>query len=289
MHQGDSQDVRRACSRDCRAVVVGGPDPARPREFTSGTGLREAGPSAGGPSRTQFQCARAPSERRARYGSGTGTARRGRRFARTHPGPGDRRRDGTGDRARPDRIDPRRGAHGIGALRARSRLPIGCRGPGHHDVSFVRRFAGDIDGSSRKLIRIGLSEALSVDRLEEAVDHAKLATAAAECGGVPLEFTAFAGRALLSIDSTRQVLNAVADTLLTPLCAYDRDHGTDLLVSLRAFLEANGHWETAASAVGVHRHTLRKRMTFVQELTGCNLDVARVRAELLLALLAYQS
>lgn len=156
-------------------------------------------------------------------------------------------------------------------------------------MSFVRRFAGDIDGSSRKLIRIGLSEALSVDRLEEAVNHAKLATAAAECGGVPLEFTAFAGRALLSIDSTRQVLNAVADTLLTPLCAYDRDHGTDLLVSLRAFLEANGHWETAASAVGVHRHTLRKRMTFVQELTGCNLDVARVRAELLLALLAYQS
>lgn len=161
--------------------------------------------------------------------------------------------------------------------------------PGHHDVSFVRRFAGDIDGSSRKLIRIGLSEALSVDRLEEAVDHAKLAAAAAECGGVPLEFAAFAGRALLSIDSTRQVLNAVADTLLTPLCAYDRDHGSDLLVSLRAFLEANGHWETAASAIGVHRHTLRKRMTFVQELTGCNLDVARVRAELLLALLAYQS
>jgi purine catabolism regulator len=93
----------------------------------------------------------------------------------------------------------------------------------------------------------------------------------------------------LSIDSARHVLNAVADTLLAPLGAYDRDHGSELLVSLRAFLEANGHWETAASAIGVHRHTLRKRMTFVQELIGCNLDIARVRAELLLALLAYQS
>lgn len=44
------QDVRRVLAVDCRAVVVGGPDTARPCEFTSGTGLREAGPSAGGPS-----------------------------------------------------------------------------------------------------------------------------------------------------------------------------------------------------------------------------------------------
>ena len=161
--------------------------------------------------------------------------------------------------------------------------------PGTYDVAFTRRLATDVAAPARKLIRVGLSEALPVSRLEVAVDHAKLAAAAAESGGLPLEFTAFAGRALLSIDSTRQVLNAVADSLLAPLGVYDREHGSELLVSLRAFLEANGHWETAASAIGVHRHTLRKRMTFVQELIGCNLDVARVRAELLLALLAYQT
>lgn len=161
--------------------------------------------------------------------------------------------------------------------------------PGTDDVAFVRRVAADVVAPARKSIRVGLSDALPVDRLDEAVNHAKLAAAAAECGGQPLEFSAFAGRALLSTDSARQVLDAVADSLIAPLDAYDRDHGSELLVSLRAFLEANGHWETAASAIGIHRHTLRKRMTLVQELIGCNLDVARVRAELLLALLAYQS
>jgi purine catabolism regulator len=161
--------------------------------------------------------------------------------------------------------------------------------PGTHDIAFVRQVTTDVTAPARKLIRVGVSEPLPVGRLEVAVEHAKIAAAAAECGAVPLEFTAFAGRALLSIDSTRQVLNTVADTFLAPLGVYDREHGSELLVSLRAFLEANGHWETAASAIGVHRHTLRKRMTSVQELIGCNLDVARVRAELLLALLAYQS
>jgi purine catabolism regulator len=161
--------------------------------------------------------------------------------------------------------------------------------PGTHDVAFARRLSTEIGAPARKLIRVGLSEPLPVGRLEEAVEHARIAAAAAERGGLPLEFTAFAGRMLLSIDSTRQVLNVVAGTFLAPLGVHDREHGSELLVSLRAFLEANGHWETAASAIGVHRHTLRKRMTFVQELIGCNLDIARVRAELLLALLAYQS
>ncbi|EUA66025.1 pucR C-terminal helix-turn-helix domain protein [Mycobacteroides abscessus] len=37
--------------------------------------------------------------------------------------------------------------------------------------------------------------------------------------------------------------------------------------------------------VGVHRHTLRKRIETVQSLLACDLDIARVRAELLLAML----
>lgn len=64
-------------------------------------------------------------------------------------------------------------------------------------------------------------------------------------------------RALLSIDLTRQVLNAVADTLLTPLCAYDRDHGTDLVLPAPS-------WKPTVIGnrrvnIGADRHTLRKR------------------------------
>ncbi|EUA66023.1 pucR C-terminal helix-turn-helix domain protein [Mycobacteroides abscessus] len=66
---------------------------------------------------------------------------------------------------------------------------------------------------------------------------------------------------------------------------HDAVHGSELMTSLRAYLEANGHWESAATVVGVHRHTLRKRIETVQSLLACDLDIARVRAELLLAML----
>jgi purine catabolism regulator len=85
------------------------------------------------------------------------------------------------------------------------------------------------------------------------------------------------------------VLNTLAETMITPIEDYDRDNGTELLASLRAFLEANGHWEAAAITMGVHRHTLRSRMAKVESLIDCRLEVARVRAELLLSIIARQS
>jgi len=58
----------------------------------------------------------------------------------------------------------------------------------------------------------------------------------------------------------------------------------DLLRSLQVFLDHNGSWETAARALGVHRHTLRNRMSRVERLTGLSLDVAHHRVVLYLAL-----
>jgi len=64
----------------------------------------------------------------------------------------------------------------------------------------------------------------------------------------------------------------------------DTTRETDLLPSLEAFLHHNGSWESAARAIGVHRHTLRARMARVEELTGLPLDVAENRVLMLLAL-----
>ena len=60
----------------------------------------------------------------------------------------------------------------------------------------------------------------------------------------------------------------------------------DLLPSLEAFLHHNGSWETAARALGVHRHTLRARMARVEELTGLTLGSADNRVLLMLALMS---
>ena len=61
-------------------------------------------------------------------------------------------------------------------------------------------------------------------------------------------------------------------------------YDADLLRSLEVFLDHNGSWETAARALGVHRHTLRNRMSRVEQLTGLSLDVAHHRVVLYLAL-----
>jgi purine catabolism regulator len=81
-----------------------------------------------------------------------------------------------------------------------------------------------------------------------------------------------------------QALQAYADAVLGPLDASDR--AAELLRALTVFLEHNGHWGDAASALRVHRHTMRHRMDAVERLTGRRMDSAQDRHELWLALRA---
>jgi purine catabolism regulator len=92
-------------------------------------------------------------------------------------------------------------------------------------------------------------------------------------------------RLLLSM-ADPDALRAFADSMLAPLDAYDHEHGGELQVSLRAFLQHNARWETAAGELYVHRHTLRYRMRKVEELTGRDLSSSFDRMEFWLALRA---
>ena len=87
-------------------------------------------------------------------------------------------------------------------------------------------------------------------------------------------------RALLDPAATA----AFAEAALAPLVAADRAGAGDLVDSLRVWLGAHGQWEPAAARLGVHRHTLRKRIRRAEELLGRDLDSPGVRAELWLAL-----
>jgi DNA-binding PucR family transcriptional regulator len=92
-------------------------------------------------------------------------------------------------------------------------------------------------------------------------------------------------RLLLSM-AEPDALRAFADSMLAPLDAYDREHAGELQASLRAFLQHNARWETAAAELFVHRHTLRYRMRKVEELTGRDLSSSFDRMEFWLALRA---
>ncbi len=125
--------------------------------------------------------------------------------------------------------------------------------------------------------------------LNGALDQARRALAAAPgSGGGPgkgrgrvVKFGELAGQGLLGL-LDRAAAQAFAAALLAPLTAYGSR--ADLVESLRAYLDSNGHWDAAAQRLGVHRHTLRYRMKRVTELLGRDLDDPGVRAELWLAL-----
>jgi purine catabolism regulator len=72
--------------------------------------------------------------------------------------------------------------------------------------------------------------------------------------------------------------------VLGPIEHGEGDYGEELLRSLDVFIEHNGHWEKAASALYCHRHTLRYRIRRVEQLTGRDFSSARDRIEFWLAL-----
>ncbi|HEY7932607.1 MAG TPA: PucR family transcriptional regulator ligand-binding domain-containing protein [Solirubrobacteraceae bacterium] len=73
-------------------------------------------------------------------------------------------------------------------------------------------------------------------------------------------------------------------SVLGPVEDSEGEYGDELLRSLDVFIEHNGHWERAASALYCHRHTLRYRIKRIEQLTGRDFTSARDRIEFWLAL-----
>jgi purine catabolism regulator len=90
---------------------------------------------------------------------------------------------------------------------------------------------------------------------------------------------------LLSVQDD-EALRLYCDSVLGPIEDSDERYAGELLRSLEAFIEHNGHWERAAGDCYCHRHTLRYRIRRVEELTGRDLSRANDRVELWLALRA---
>lgn len=129
----------------------------------------------------------------------------------------------------------------------------------------------------------------TVDALPEALREAAEALAVGRRTGAAVtrfdEIAATGWSALVPADQAtawaRAVLAPVHDHRPAVATAPD---GDALLRSVRAWLLHHGQWDPAAADLGVHRHTLRKRIRLVEDLLGRSLEAPGVRAELWLAL-----
>jgi DNA-binding PucR family transcriptional regulator len=68
--------------------------------------------------------------------------------------------------------------------------------------------------------------------------------------------------------------------------AYDREHNSDLIRTLRVYFAANANTSEAADRLYLHRNSLPYRLSRVQDLTGLDLKDHRARLALQLGLLA---
>ena len=138
--------------------------------------------------------------------------------------------------------------------------------------------------------RAATSRSLPTERVRHSFHEARCA----------LEATAFANGAAPDVASHRdlgaftlllsvqdgEALRLYCDSVLGPIEGSDERYAGELLRSLEAYIERNGHWERAASDCYCHRHTLRYRIKRIEELTGRDLTRANDRVELWLALRA---
>ena len=137
-------------------------------------------------------------------------------------------------------------------------------------------------------IRAATSRSMPVAGLRRAFHEARCALQAARAANgdgpdVASHRDLGAYRLLLSLQDD-EALRAYCDGVLAGVEEGDPAYAGELLRSLDAYLEHNGHWERAAALADCHRHTLRYRIRRVEQLTGRDLSSPRDRIEFWLAL-----
>lgn len=87
------------------------------------------------------------------------------------------------------------------------------------------------------------------------------------------------------VNATNEVeLASLVTTQVGRLADYDRERHSDLLETLRVFLDEGGNRRRAAERCHVHMSTLKYRLRQIRELLDCDLTDANVRFDLMPAL-----
>ncbi len=154
-------------------------------------------------------------------------------------------------------------------------------------AGFLQGLREAVAARATGVVQAGAGSLVALGDLVQGVREARYALQVCRTEGrLQAEFTDLGTYQLLLSLQEPAALRTFADSVLGPLDRYDEVHGGELIPSLRAFLDRNARWETAAGELFVHRHTLRYRMRKVEELTGRDLASARDRMEFFLAIRA---
>ncbi|MFZ5897951.1 MAG: PucR family transcriptional regulator [Bacillota bacterium] len=89
---------------------------------------------------------------------------------------------------------------------------------------------------------------------------------------------------LIKLHEAKVDLKSMAEKVLGNLIEYDRKHGSRLLETLETYLTLNQNMQQTASALFIHRHSLKYRLSRIEAKTGLSLKDYNHRTQLQLAI-----
>jgi purine catabolism regulator len=150
--------------------------------------------------------------------------------------------------------------------------------------------AGEI--TSNLVVHIGASAAgvgsisSGIDKLRRSLIEADQSCrlASRQGGGTVLSHQLAGSHTFLLALQDQDVADAFHKAVLGELEEYDRQHGSDLIATIRTFLKLGGRWQETANALSLHVSSVRYRLDLVEKLTGRRLDKTSDRVDFWLAL-----
>lgn len=165
----------------------------------------------------------------------------------------------------------------------------------HPETSFYAKTDEDVNvifnAASRQHIvpvldRLGVALGLSLPsdyvglRTAQQQAHAALEFAQSQGEHQTITFAPSMQSGVLELLKTVDGAPQRARALFEPLLSNDERHDEELVHSLQVWLNENGQFSPAAELLGIHRHTLKTRISRIGELIGRDLNSFETRAEL---------
>ena len=142
-------------------------------------------------------------------------------------------------------------------------------------------------GLTPRRLAVGVSDAVPVAGLSGMLEEARHAYRLAAHGEDPTTIVRgkeIDSHVLLLASVPDEVRRLFARRVLGGVLAYDDENGTDLLATLRVFLDCSGSWSRTAQRLHLHVNSVRYRIARIEQLTGRDLSQLPDRVDVFLAL-----
>jgi sugar diacid utilization regulator len=155
------------------------------------------------------------------------------------------------------------------------------------DSQLRRIVAETAPGLGERRLAVGVSDVSPATALRGALEEAGYARRLAQQRRGRAEVVAaveLASHEVLLASTPDELRRSYRQRLLADLITYDAAHHSDLVRTLRVFLDCSGSWSRCAKQLHVHVNTLRYRIQRIEEITGRDLAEFPSRVDFYLAL-----